>query len=365
MKTIYDVVERLNKDPNDAKGRKTLARMLGGYCALRLDDAGKILASETEAAIEYCEDSGDDAPKAITFAEWEKRSLKQREACPVTRRALLNGELRIERAHGLPAVSVNWSPISIPLREVAAYRAEVEGFSDSVAAVAALSAGTLPTDWALAKRDWLDLLSLPKPTLQQRSLVDRVRERLIFQQPKTLLIASERNANPESDELRQLASERGLEKVPGETEASWRLRLKDAYQGNASQAPLVVVLYTTEDRRFFEELETYMKPMCRQGIVSLWGCGSIPAGAVTRDYIARQVERAALVVTLVSADFLANFELNDTALTAVGRRQRVYPVVVRPCMLGMSPLAKLAGARIQNGTTLLDVAENIRQIVKG
>ena len=348
MKTIYDVAERLNKDPNDVKGRKTLARMLGGYCALRLDDAGKILASETEAAIEYCEDSGDDAPKAITFAEWEKRSLKQREACPVTRRALLNGELRIERAHGLPAVSVNWSPISIPLREVAAYRAEADGFADPVAAVAALS-GVLPTDWAWAQRDWLDLLSLPKPTPQQRALVDRVRERLIFQQPKTP--ASERNVNVNHNALQPLTSNHGLK--------------EDAQQGNVCQAPHVVVLYTTEDRRFFEELETYMKPMCRQGIVSLWGCGSIPAGAVTRDYIARQMERAALVVTLVSADFLANFELNDTALTAVGRRQRVYPVVVRPCMLGMSPLAKLAGARIQNGTTLLDVAENIRQIVKG
>ena len=33
-----------------------------------------------------------------------------------------------------------------------------------------------------------------------------------------------------SDALYLLASERGLEKVPGETEVSWRLRLKDAWR---------------------------------------------------------------------------------------------------------------------------------------
>ena len=328
MKTIYDVAERLNKDPNDVKGRKTLARMLGGYCALRLDDAGKILASETEAAIEYCEDSGDDAPKAITFAEWEKRSLKQREACPVTRRALLNGELRIERNHGLPAVLVDWGPISIPLREVAAYRAEADGFADPAAAVAALS-GALPTDWAWAQRDWLDLLSLPKPNPQQRSLVDRVRERLVFRREEH----RDRTSAEVVIDPRPEVSYTNSAPVPPMTDAP----------------PLIAVLAAPKDDSYRAALIRHLIPIVRQGLVQVWD-GLIPPGAVTARYREERIRAASIVLHLCSPDFEVDcFDISRWAFLNVPAARHI-PTLIRP---GGVPSHLIAGVPLpRNGKPL-------------
>jgi len=337
MKTIYDVAERLNKDPNDAKGRKTLARMLGGYCALRLDDAGKILASETEAAIEYCEDSGDDAPKAITFAEWEKRSLKQREACPVSRRALLNGELRIERAHGLPAVSVNWGPISTALREVASYRADTQGYNDPAAAVAALS-GPLSTEWTQAQRDWTDLVKLVeegKATAQQRELVERVRARLVFMRepaepPKPVTL--------------------GVGVVPN-------VSVNTAYPG----VPVLIV-YHQRDAKILEEIKVAASMLERQGLARflLW---EAPPGAVVRAWRAQQLCNARLVIPLLSSDAISDPSFNDAINVAIYQGARLFPVIVKATYLEGHPITRFRGRDLSSNDTVIDVVKGIREIV--
>jgi len=329
MKTS-EVAERLNKDPNDQKARKALARILGGYCALRIDDAGKILAAETDEAIEYCEESGLDAPDAITFAAWEAQSAKQREACPVTRRALLNGKLRIERPHGLPAVSVDWGPIPEDVRLIAAYRAETDGLSDPVVAAAALS-GSLPFEWAQAQRDWRDLLALPKPTAQQRALIERVRARLVFQR-----------------------------------EPVAELALRPDYSPQPSAAPIgsavpVLIMYHGRDARVCLEIMTAAVMLERQGLVRFLSWEP-PAGKVSANWRAQQLCTARLVVPLISADAIADQTFSDALNAVIYQGTRLLPVIVRSVYLAGHPITKQRGRDLTGGDTVIDVVSAMREI---
>lgn len=346
MKT-KDAVEKLNNDPGDCKAREALRAKLGHHTALRLDGAGKILLAETLDALEHCEETGEPAPDAITFAEWEAKSAKQREACPVTRKALLNGKLRIERPHGLPAITVDWGPVGTALREVAGYRAETDGFTNPVQAVEALKANPLPLDWAVMQRDWQDLCALKKPTPQQRALIERVRGRLWF----------------------EASAQRPIEQPPTFAPILMTKTPVAAPQGDP-QTPLMVVLAAPEDAHFVDALRKHCFMLTKMGHLAIWDTSMIRAGNVRSVVIGEQVQRAAIVMHLCSADYLASGQAEMAY--GINPSARHVPVLVRFCTLSgvladkrplprnEKPIVKWGEADEAWG----DVVQGIRQILR-
>lgn len=105
----------------------------------------------------------------------------------------------------------------------------------------------------------------------------------------------------------------------------------DRHPGDRGDAPEVVVLHTQEDAAFAASLRTHVAVLTNTKKARFWFQGSATPGRVWREELRERFDRAAVVLVLISATFLASetLELVEEALAA-GRRG-IVPVVARPC----------------------------------
>src|SRR6185295_14948240 len=68
----------------------------------------------------------------------------------------------------------------------------------------------------------------------------------------------------------------------------------------------VFVSYSHTNRRWLERLRIHLKPYDRRGELDLWDDSKIDPGARWQASIAAAIDRAAVSVVLISADFLAS-----------------------------------------------------------
>ena len=116
--------------------------------------------------------------------------------------------------------------------------------------------------------------------------------------------------------------------------------------------------YAHKDERLKEELETHLKLLQRVGLISEWHDRRIEPGDSWRARIDEQLERAQIVLLLVSADFLASDYCYDREMARALERHaageaRVIPVVVRDVNWKRAPFAALQ-ALPQDGKAVSD-----------
>ena len=104
--------------------------------------------------------------------------------------------------------------------------------------------------------------------------------------------------------------------------------------------------YSHEDELLRDELATHLKLLERQGVIRGWHDRRIDAGHDWKQAIDEHLERAGIVLLLVSADFLASDYCYDLEMKrALERRETggavVIPVILRPCDWTQAPFAKL------------------------
>jgi internalin A len=112
------------------------------------------------------------------------------------------------------------------------------------------------------------------------------------------------------------------------------------------QAARVFVSYSHRDERLRNRLEVHLKLLQRQGLIETWQDREIEAGEDWRQKIDENLERADIILLLISADFLASEycyekEVRRALELHKEKKARVIPVVVRPVDWEDDPLAKL------------------------
>lgn len=100
--------------------------------------------------------------------------------------------------------------------------------------------------------------------------------------------------------------------------------------------PTAFVSYSHRDKEPLSRLQVHMKPLQRESIVELWDDTQISAGEQWQIAIESALERAAIAVLLISADFLAsdfivNNELQPLLLAAKEGGTTILPVILSPC----------------------------------
>jgi hypothetical protein len=107
--------------------------------------------------------------------------------------------------------------------------------------------------------------------------------------------------------------------------------------------------YSHKDEILRNELETHLAPLKREGIIEPWHDRRLVAGDELDDGIDAWLERADVILLLVSPDFLDSDYCYGKEMTrALERHQegtaRVIPVILRPCDWHTSPFGKLLAA---------------------
>lgn len=108
----------------------------------------------------------------------------------------------------------------------------------------------------------------------------------------------------------------------------------------------VFISYAPEDEALLKELEKHLALLVRQGVIDGWHPGRVSPGEQRSAVIAERLDRAQVIVLLVSADFHASHACYEEEFTRALARQRagkarLIPVIVRACDWRVGPLAAL------------------------
>lgn len=98
----------------------------------------------------------------------------------------------------------------------------------------------------------------------------------------------------------------------------------------------VFVSYSHADSDYLARLKIHIRPFEREGLVELWSDARIKPGHKWKAEIAKAIDRAAVAILLVSADFLASDFVAENELpplleAAAKDGVRILPVILKPC----------------------------------
>ena len=114
----------------------------------------------------------------------------------------------------------------------------------------------------------------------------------------------------------------------------------------AREGVRVVFSYSHKDEELRDQLETHLKLLQRQGVISTWNDRKIIGGENWAGVIDDNFKRADLILLLVSADFIASDYCYEIEMkTALEREEKgeakVVPVILQPCQWQKAPFGKL------------------------
>ena len=115
-----------------------------------------------------------------------------------------------------------------------------------------------------------------------------------------------------------------------------------------AQAKSIFFSYSHKDEPLRDELETHLKLLQRLGVISVWHDRKILPGTEWDGEIDFRLDRAKIILLLVSASFIASDYCWGTEVKRAMERHEageatVIPIMLQPCEWKGSPFAKLQG----------------------
>jgi hypothetical protein len=138
------------------------------------------------------------------------------------------------------------------------------------------------------------------------------------------------------------------------------------------------ISYSHEDESLKNELVKHLEPLRRQKLIEAWHDRKVKAGEEWDKEISSNLDKADIILLLVSVDFINSAYCYDIELERALERHdnseaKVIPVILRTCMWNYTPFAKLLAlpkdARAVSLWTdrdeaFLNVAEGVRQVAQ-
>jgi hypothetical protein len=132
--------------------------------------------------------------------------------------------------------------------------------------------------------------------------------------------------------------------------------------------------YSHKDEALRDRLEVHLSVLKREGAISVWHDRRIAAGDEFDRRIDEELERADIILLLISADFLASDYCHDVEMQRALQRHaersaRVIPIILKPCDWQHSPFGNLLAAPtdgkpvtrwVDEDEAFLDVVRKIR-----
>ena len=108
------------------------------------------------------------------------------------------------------------------------------------------------------------------------------------------------------------------------------------------QRDKVFVSYSHDDEKHLRRLKKHLRPFEREDLIKVWSDNNIKASQQWREEIQSALQRAAVAILLVSADFLAsdfviNEELPPLLDAAQSEGVKILSIILKPCLFTSFP----------------------------
>jgi hypothetical protein len=108
----------------------------------------------------------------------------------------------------------------------------------------------------------------------------------------------------------------------------------------------IFISYAHKDESFKDDLVEHLAVLRKTGVISDWNDRDIDAGAEWEEAINENLEKAQLILLLVSPSFLASrycwsIEMERALARHASGSARVIPIILRPCDWSEAPISKL------------------------
>lgn len=99
----------------------------------------------------------------------------------------------------------------------------------------------------------------------------------------------------------------------------------------------VFISYSRRDKQYLERLRIHISPLQKYGNFAYWADDKIKPGENWKEEIEKALDKAAIAILLISADFLAseyviNNELPVLLQSAEKKSTVILPIIVKPCL---------------------------------
>lgn len=127
-----------------------------------------------------------------------------------------------------------------------------------------------------------------------------------------------------------------------------RTRRRERIMDGKTEAVRVFYSYSHKDEQLRNDLETHLKLLHRQGLIDAWDDRQIEADEEWKDKIDENLERADIILLLISPDFIASDYCYEKEMKRALEKHedgsaRVIPVILRTCNWHKATFGKLQG----------------------
>jgi|APFre7841882724_1041349.scaffolds.fasta_scaffold00795_5 hypothetical protein len=110
--------------------------------------------------------------------------------------------------------------------------------------------------------------------------------------------------------------------------------------------PRIFLSYAHKDEVLKKELDKHLMPLKRSGKIETWNDRELIAGQEWNDEILSELNKADIILLLISSDFIASQYIWEKELTTAMKRHnegtaKVVPVIIKNCLWQEMPFAKL------------------------
>ena len=108
----------------------------------------------------------------------------------------------------------------------------------------------------------------------------------------------------------------------------------------------IYIAYAEEDTPLLEDLRKQLKVLERNQLIEVWQENMVQVGKNRKVEILKQLEKADIILLLISADFIVsehdyNVEMKLALQRHIGGKARVFPIIVRDCLWEDTPVGHM------------------------